>query len=85
MKNSEDLGNEVFDFLKGLGIGVALFDKKGDDTLDAEKAERFYSEDPNIMVTIDVDADELKLSKSKHVDGDKMDRIHKGIKNLASF
>jgi hypothetical protein len=83
MKNSEDLGNEVFDFLKGLGIGVALFDKKGDDTLDAEKAERFYSEDPNIMVTIDVDADELKLSKSKHVDGDKMDRIHKGIKNLA--
>lgn len=83
MKNSEDLGNEVFEFLKGLGISIALTDELGDDTLDAEKGVRFYSEDPNIMVTIDSDNKELKLSKSKHVEDDKMDRVHKGIKNLS--
>jgi len=83
MKNSEDLGNEVFEFLKGLGISIALSDKLGEETLDAEEAHRFYSQDPNIMITIDTDNKELKLSKSKHVEDDKMDRVHEGIKNLA--
>ena len=83
MKNSEDLGNEVFEFLKGLGISIALSDKLGEETLDAQEAHRFYSQDPNIMITIDTDNKELKLSKSKHVEDDKMDRVHEGIKNLA--
>jgi len=83
MKNSEDLGNKIFEFLKGIGISIAIYDKNGEDTLEAEKAHRFYSQDPNIMVTIDHDAKELKLSKSKNVEDEKMDRIHKGVKNLA--
>ena len=82
MKNSEDLGNEVFEFLKGLGISIALSDKLGEETLDAQEAHRFYSQDPNIMITIDTDNKELKLSKSKHVEDDKMDRYTKALKIL---
>ena len=83
MKNKEDLGNKVFDYLKGLGISISIFDKDNNDTLDPELGERFFSDEPNIMVTIDKENNELKLSKSKSADEDKVDRIHKGIQNLA--
>ena len=83
MKNKEDLGNKVFDFLKGKGVPITISDENDEDTLDPEVGVRFYSNDPNIMVTIDKENNELKLSKSKHVEDDRMDSIHKGIQNLA--
>ena len=83
MKNKEDLGNKVFDFLKGKGVPISISDVNDEDTLDPEAGVRFYSNDPNIMVTIDKEQNELKLSKSKHVEDDRMDSIHKGIQTLA--
>ena len=83
MKNKEDLGNKVFDFLKGKGVPITISDENDEDTLDPEVGVRFFSNDPNIMVTIDKENNELKLSKSKHVEDDRMDSIHKGIQNLA--
>ena len=83
MKNKEDLGNKVFDFLKGKGVPITISDENDEDTLDPEVGVRFYSNDPNIMVTIDKENNELKLSKSKHVEDDRMDSIHKGIQNIA--
>ena len=83
MKNKEDLGNKVFDFLKGKGVPITISDENDEDTLDPEVGVRFYSNDPNIMVTIDKENNELKLSKSKHVQDDRMDSIHKGIQNIA--
>ena len=83
MKNKDALGNKVFDFLKGKGVPISISDENDEDTLDPEVGVRFYSNDPNIMVTIDKENNELKLSKSKHVEDDRMDSIHKGIQNLA--
>tara|TARA_B100001057_G_scaffold167385_1_gene168059 strand:+ start:1508 stop:2767 length:1260 start_codon:yes stop_codon:yes gene_type:complete len=83
MKNKEDLGNKVFDFLKGKGVPITISDENDEDTLDPEVGVRFYSNDPNIMVTIDKENNELKLSKSKHVEDERMDSIHKGIQNIA--
>ena len=83
MKNKDDLGNKIFDFLKGKGVPISISDENDEDTLDPEVGVRFYSNDPNIMVTIDKESNELKLSKSKHVEDDRMDSIHKGIQNLA--
>ena len=83
MKNKDDLGNKIFDFLKGKGVPISISDENDEDTLDPEVGVRFYSNDPNIMVTIDKENNELKLSKSKHVEDDRMDSIHKGIQNLA--
>ena len=83
MKNKEDLGNNIFDFLKGKGVPLSISDANDEDTLDPEQGVRFYSNDPNIMVTIDKDNNELKLSKSKHVEDERMDSIHKGIQKLA--
>ena len=83
MKNKDDLGNKIFDFLKGKGVPISISDENDEDALDPEVGVRFYSNDPNIMVTIDKENNELKLSKSKHVEDDRMDSIHKGIQNLA--
>ena len=82
MKNKDDLGNKIFDFLKER-VFISIYDENDEDTLDPEVGVRFYSNDPNIMVTIDKENNELKLSKSKHVEDDPMDSIHKGIQNLA--
>ena len=75
MKNKDDLGNKIFDFLKGKGVPISISDENDEDTLDPEVGVRFYSNDPNIMVTIDKENNELKLSKSKHVEDDPMDSI----------
>lgn len=83
MKNKDDLGNNIFDFLKGKGVPISISDANDEDTLDPEEGVRFYSNDPNIMVTIDKENNELKLSKSKHVEDDRMDSIHKGVQKLA--
>ena len=83
MKNKDDLGNRVFEFLKGHGIPISISDQFDEDTLDPEAGVRFYSNDPNIMVTIDKENNELKLSKSKYVEDDRMDSIHKGVRKLA--
>ena len=83
MKNKDDLGNNIFDFLKGKGVPISISDANDEDTLDPEKGVRFYSNDPNIMVTIDKENNELKLSKSKHVEDERMDSIHKGVQKLA--
>lgn len=83
MKNKDDLGNNIFDFLKGKGVPISISDSNDEDTLDPEKGVRFYSNDPNIMVTIDKENNELKLSKSKHVEDERMDSIHKGVQKLA--
>lgn len=83
MKNKDDLGNNIFDFLKGKGVPISISNANDEDTLDPEEGVRFYSNDPNIMVTIDKENNELKLSKSKHVEDDRMDSIHKGVQKLA--
>ena len=83
MKNKDDLGNNIFDFLKGKGVPISISDANDEDTLDPEEGVRFYSNDPNIMVTIDKENNELKLSKSKHVEDERMDSIHKGVQKLA--
>lgn len=80
----QDLGNKVFDFLKGLGLGISIYNNVGDETVDPEEGVRFQSDSPNILVTIDKENNELKLSKSKDAEGDIVDRLHKGIKNLAN-
>jgi len=83
MNNKAEINSKLFDFLKGNGLKLTLKDDQGNDTLEVEDAERFYSSDPNLMVTIDPEEKEVKLSRSKVVHEDIINKIHKGVKEIA--
>ena len=83
MNNIAEINSKLFDFLKGNGLKLTLKDAQGNDTLEVKDAERFFSSDPNIMVTIDPKEKELKLSRSKIVQQDVINKIHKGVKDIA--
>jgi hypothetical protein len=83
MNNKAEINSKLFDFLKGNGLKLTLKDDQGNDTLEVEDAERFFSSDPNLMVTIDPEEKEVKLSRSKVVHEDIINKIHKGVKEIA--
>ena len=83
MNNKAEINSKLFDFLKGNGLKLTLKDDLGNDTLEVEDAERFFSSDPNLMVTIDPEEREVKLSRSKVVHEDIINKIHKGVKEIA--
>lgn len=83
MNNKAEINTKIFDFLKGNGLKLTLKDDQGNDTLEVDIAERFFSSDPNVMVTVDSAEKEVKLSRSKVVDEDVINKIHKGIKEIA--
>lgn len=83
MNNKAQINQKLFDFLKGNGLKLTLKDDQGNDTLDIESAERFFSSDPNIMVTVDPEGKEVKLSRSKVVHEDIINKLHKGVKDIA--
>ena len=83
MNNKAEINNKLFDFLKGSGLMLSLKDAEGNDTLNVEEAERFHSSDPNIMVTVDEEAKEVKFSRSKIVPEDVINKLHSGIKDIA--
>ena len=83
MNNKAEINQKLFDLLKGNGLKIALKDGSGNDTMEVVDAERFYSSDPNIMVTIDPEEKEVKLSRSKIVPEDVINKLHSGVKDIA--
>ena len=83
MNNKAEINSKLFDFLKGNGLKLSLKDSAGNDTMEVEIAERFFSSDPNVMVTVNEEEKEVKLSRSKVVPEDVINKIHKGIKEIA--
>ena len=79
MNNKAEINTKIFDFLKGNGLKLTLKDDQGNDTLDVDIAERFFSSDPNVMVTVDSAEKEVKLSRSKVVDEDIINKIHNAV------
>lgn len=83
MNNKAEINNKLFDFLKGHGLKLTLKDSQGNDTLEVDEAERFFSSDPNIMVTVSPEEKEVKFSRSKVVQEDVINKLHSGIKEIA--
>lgn len=83
MNNKAEINNKLFDFLKGHGLKLTLKDSQGNDTLEVDEAERFFSSDPNIMVTVSPEEKEVKFSRSKVVHEDVINKLHSGIKEIA--
>ena len=83
MNNKAEINTKLFDFLKGNGLKLSLKDSSGNDTMEVELAERFFSSDPNVMVTVNEEDKEVKLSRSKIVPEEVINKIHSGIKEIA--
>jgi len=83
MNNKAEINTKLFDFLKGHGLKLSLKDSAGNDTMEVDDAERFFSSDPNVMVTVNAEDQEVKLSRSKIVPKEVINKIHTGIKEIA--
>lgn len=82
MEQFNKLAEKVFALLKGNGLKIKIFDKDGTETTDPLAGRRFFVVKPNIMVTVDEDANKIEFSKGSDV-GDSVLRIQKNIKKLA--
>lgn len=77
------VGNDIFDILNGLGFRIKMFNEAGDISTDAEESTRFFSESPNILISIEPEDNIIKLARSGTHTVEEMEPIRKRIKELA--
>ena len=77
------VGNDIFDILNGLGFRIKMFNEEGKISTDAEESTRFYSESPNIMISIEPEDNIIKLARGSAHTVEEMEPIRKRIKELA--
>ena len=75
------VADRIFNLLKGYGYAVDKFDKNGDVVGDPAEAIRFFVEDPNLLVTLNVSTEEIKLSVSEN--SEDIDTLRKQLDHLA--
>lgn len=83
MIEMDDLAGKIFSLLKGNGLQVKIYDDTGMETTDPNVGRRFFVANPNIMVTIDEDGNNIEFSKGVNVDQTVL-ALQKNIKKLAS-
>lgn len=75
------VADKVFNLLKGYGYEVDTFDKVGEVVGDPAEAIRFFVEDPNLLVTLNVPKEEIRLSVTEN-SGD-TDTLRSQLSNIA--
>lgn len=81
MVEKEALAEKVFALLKGNGFQIKIYDVDGNETTDPTAGRRFFVASPNIMVTIDEEANNIEFSKGANAEG--LDEVQKNIRKLA--
>jgi hypothetical protein len=82
MVEMDTLAGKVFSLLKGNGLQIKIFDAEGMETTDPTTGRRFFIAEPNIMVTIDEDSNNIEFSKGANV-GNEVAQLQKNIRKLA--
>jgi len=75
------VADKVYGLLKGFGFSVDIFNKDGEVTGDPAEALRFFVEDPNLLVTLNIEENEVRLSVSENTE--QTDKLREQLKNLA--
>lgn len=75
------VADRVYNLLKGYGFTIDTFDKDGNVVGNPDSAVRFFVEDPNILVTLNVPTEEIKLSVSEN--SEQSDLLRKQLGQLA--
>lgn len=83
MINYEKAAEKIFRALKGHGYKVVGFQSTGERTVDPEAMRLFYVVDPNIMVNLDDDLEEVKFNKSKNEKLSNIESAKKAVENIA--
>ncbi len=75
------VADKVFNLLKGYGFAVDTYDKEGNIVGDPAEAVRFYVENPDLLVTLDVPQETIKFSVSSNTE--ETDVLRKQLKQLS--
>lgn len=75
------VADKVFNLLKGYGYKVDTFNKVGEVVGDPAEAIRFFVESPNLLVTLDVPSEEVRLSVSENTED--TDKLRNQLSHLA--
>ena len=75
------VADRVFNLLKGHGFQIDTYNKTGEVVGDPADAIRFFVEDPNLLVTLNVPKEEIRLSISDNTD--QTDTLRKQLSEIA--
>ena len=75
------VADRVFNLLKGYGFQIDTYNKSGEVVGDPADAIRFFVEDPNLLVTLNVPREEIRLSISDN--SDQTDTLRKQLDEIA--
>jgi len=82
MVQIEKLAERIFSLLKGNGFKIKIFDEDGNETTDPTQGRRFFVAEPNFMITIDEDSNEVEFSKGASVDFEKSSDLQDRLKKI---
>lgn len=77
----QTVADKVYGLLKGFGFSIDIFNNVGEVTGDPAEALRFFVEDPNLLVTLNTEDNEIRLSVSENTE--QTDKLREQLKNLA--
>lgn len=75
------VADKVFNLLKGYGYKVDTYDKEGNTVGDPADAIRFYVNEPDLLVTLNVPQEQIKFSVSAN--SEETDQLRNQLKKLA--
>jgi septation ring formation regulator EzrA len=79
--NSELVSEKIFNLLKGKGYLVKSFNKDGQQVIDPQEATRFSVAEPNLLVRMDANTQQISLSAGEDVEHD---NLRQSLKELAN-
>lgn len=77
----QTVADKIYGLLKGYGFTTDNFNKSGEVVSDPKDAVRFFVEDPNLLVTVDVENNEVRLSVTENTE--QTDKLRKQLVTLA--
>ena len=75
------IADKVFNLLKGYGYEVDTYDKEGNVVGDPADAIRFYVDQPDLLITLNVPTEQIRFSVSKNTD--ETDQLRNQLKKLS--
>lgn len=80
-----DFASKIFGILIGFNCQLKMFDLSGKEVLNPENARRFYSFEPNLMVTLNIEDQSLSMSLGNDLQLKDTEKLQAALKNLANI
>ena len=75
------VADKVFNLLKGYGFEIDIYDKEGNIVGDPADAIRFYVDEPDLLITLNVPTEQIRFSVSKNTE--QTDQLRDQLKKVA--